>query len=71
MKYFATLLCFCLLLAGCAAPAKPGETTTAPLYEIDLPTAPEDVILPEIPTGTDSTAPAPEIGPEGLPTPAL
>lgn len=27
--------------------------------------------VPEPPTGTDSTAPAPEIGPEGLPTPAL
>ena len=79
MKYFAMILCICLLLAGCAAPATPAGTTDAPiadteppLYIID-PTAssPEDVTIPEIPTGTDSTGPAPEIGPEGLPTPAL
>ena len=72
MKYLAVLLCICLLLCGCSAPAAPTETTEAPLYVID-PSEPsaEDVTFPEIPTGTDSTAPAPEIGPEGLPTPTL
>ena len=72
MKYLAALLCTCLLLGGCATPTEPTETTEAPLYIID-PSEPsaEDVTSPEIPTGTDSTAPAPEIGPEGLPTPAL
>ena len=72
MKYLAVLLCLCFLLGGCSAPAAPTETTEAPLYVID-PSEPsaEDMTFPEIPTGTDSTAPAPEIGPEGLPTPAL
>ena len=72
MKYLAVLLCLCLLLGGCSAPAQPTETTKAPLYIID-PSEPSagDVTSPEIPTGTDSTAPAPEIGPEGLPTPEL
>ena len=72
MKYLAILLCMCLLLGGCAAAVEPAQTTEAPLYIID-PSIPstEDVTFPEIPTGTDSTAPAPEIGPEGLPTPAL
>ena len=77
MKYLAILLCICLLLGGCTAPAMPPETTEgtteAPLYIID-PSAPPDSTpdpIPEIPTGTDSTAPAPEIGPEGLPTPTL
>ena len=32
MKYFTFFLCVCLLLSGCAAPAKPAETTEAPLY---------------------------------------
>ena len=72
MKYLAVLLSVCLLLGGCTAPAAPTETTEAPLYVIDPSTpATELRTFPEIPTGTDSTAPAPEIGPEGLPTPAL
>ncbi len=73
MRYFAAILLMLCLLGGCAAvpegttpqstPMQQGETTP----EIDCPVPPET----PPPTGTDSTAPAPEIGPEGLPTPAL
>ena len=75
MKYLAILLCLCLLLSGCAPQADQEPQTTNLTEQItpdcELPpdtTAPD---FPEPPTGTDSTAPAPEIGPEGLPTPAL
>lgn len=75
MKYLAILLCICLLLGGCAAKPEAAPQQTSPTGQITpdcmLPpdtTAPD---YPEPPTGTDSTAPAPEIGPEGLPTPAL
>ena len=83
MKHFIMILCLCLALCGCAGPAEP----TAPTGAVNIPStnspeptesSPENLVPPppvdtppEIPTGTDSTAPAPEIGPEGLPTPSV
>lgn len=87
MKYLAILLCMCLLLGGCAAQPEPAPQKTTPTEQITpdclLPpepseSAPENLVdpppvedVPKIPSGTDSTGPAPEIGPEGLPTPEL
>lgn len=74
MKYFAILMALCLLLGGCAAvpegtvpQSTPMQQTEPSIPEVDCPVPPET----PPPTGTDSTAPAPEIGPEGLPTPTL
>ena len=75
MRYIiAVLLAFCLLLGGCtAAPegtpphSTPMQQTEPSVPETDYPVPPET----PPPTGTDSTAPAPEEGPEGLPTPVL
>lgn len=60
----ALLLTVSLLLSGCTAflPSVESSATFSQKDAVDHP-------LP--PTGTDSTTPAPEIGPEGLPTPTL
>lgn len=75
MKYLTILLCLCLLLGGCAPQADPEPQKTNPSEQItpDCELPPDTTVpdFPEPPTGTDSTAPAPEIGPEGLPTPDL
>ena len=56
MKYvIAFLLTASLFLSGCVPCRTQDDTTT----------------IPSPPTGTNSTAPAPQIGPEGLPTPTL
>lgn len=77
MRYFIAILLILCLLAGCAAvpegttpqstPMQQNEPTDPSVPEVDYPVPPET----PPPTGTDSTGPAPEIGPEGLPTPAL
>lgn len=74
MKHLAIILALCLLLAGCAAAAEGTTPQSTPMQQSET-TVPETdyPVPPETPppTGTDSTAPAPEIGPEGLPTPTL
>lgn len=70
MKYIiAIVLCMSLLLCGCTATI-PFDENTPPQETV---TQPQKDTTPETPppTGTDSTGPAPEIGPEGLPTPTL
>ena len=76
MKYFAIILVLCLLLGGCAAQQVPESQPVNPpgSYGQSQPftdTTPANPTPPEIPTGENSDAPAPEEGPEGLPTPAL
>ena len=74
MRYFAILLTFCLLLSGCVAAPEGTTTQSTPMQQTE-PSVPETdyPVPPETSpsTGTDSTAPAPEEGPEGLPTPVL
>lgn len=63
MKHtIALLLTASLMLSGCSAISSPGGNTST-----------SDTIIAEPSqfAGTDSSAPAPEIGPEGLPTPTL
>ncbi len=80
MKYFIVILfTICMLLGGCKVPAEqtiPQDTFT----EQQTPPETDDIVPPETdypvppdlpPAGTDSDAPPPEEGPEGLPTPAL
>ena len=77
MRYFVAILLMLCLLGGCAAvpedttpqstPMQQVEPTDPSVPEVDYPVPPET----QPPTGPDSTGPAPEIGPEGLPTPAL
>ena len=77
MKYFAIILAFCLLLGGCAAQDVPErQQADLPVFQEEVPptteSIPEYPVPPEeLPTGENSDAPAPEEGPEGLPTPAL
>ena len=77
MKYFAIILARCMLLSGCAAqqipesqpinpPGSYGQSQPFTDDATEYPVPPE-----ELPTGENSDAPAPEEGPEGLPTPAL
>lgn len=77
MRYITAVFLALCLLSGCAAvpegtapqstPSQQTETTAPSVPQTDYPVPPET----QMPTGTDSTAPAPEEGPEGLPTPAL
>lgn len=76
MKCFAIVLVLCMLLCGCAAqqnaesqPVNPPESYGHSQPPAD--TVPEYPTPPQMPTGENSDAPAPEEGPEGLPTPAL
>lgn len=78
MKYLSLFLILCMLFSGCtaAAPGTADTTTDVPIADTTLPeptvSGPDYPVPPELlPTGEDSTAPAPEIGPEGLPTPTL
>lgn len=76
MKYFAAILVLCFLLGGCTAQEIPeSQRTDPPVFQEEAPPtedAPEYPVPPEErPTGENSDAPAPEEGPEGLPTPAL
>ena len=74
MKYFAIILALCMLLGGCAAqqipesqpinpPGSYGQSQPFTDDATEYPVPPE-----ELPTGENSDAPAPEEGPEGLPT---
>ena len=74
MKYFTIILALCLLLCGCAAQQEAQPTNPPGSYGQSQPSTPETeypVPPEELPTGENSDAPAPEEGPEGLPTPAL
>ena len=76
MKHFAIILALCLLLSGCAAQQITESQPTNPpgSYGQSQPSTPETeypVPPEELPTGENSDAPAPEEGPEGLPTPVL
>lgn len=74
MKYFAIILALCLLLGGCAATQENPDTqqNLPSIFVESVPESETDPFThPEPPTGENSDAPAPEEGPEGLPTPAL
>lgn len=74
MKYFPIILALCILLCGCATTQEtPDAQRTGPsIFADSVPEKEtEPSTHPEPPTGENSDAPAPEEGPEGLPTPAL
>lgn len=77
MRYIIVILLVVCLLGGCAAapeattpqsaPTQQSDPTDPTISQTDYPVPPDT----QPPTGPNSTGPAPEIGPEGLPTPAL
>lgn len=75
MKYLTIcILTLCLLLSSCSAvggndvpPESSTQQNEQATPDADVPARPET----PPPAGTDSNAPPPAEGPEGLPTPAL